>query len=529
MPLVSRLVIVSVICILAISLPCAPAQAAGSTISLHPTSGVPGSDLTVYGSNFTASRYVDIYYDVDDDGHFESAEWIGDTRVDSEGEFDITFEVPESHKGAHAVLAQEDSTNAYSAEDDFLVKPGLTVDPEDGLVGTNVTVTGQGFGEDEEDINLRFYLDSTSQVEIDNIEADENGSWEASFAVPPSARGSHKIDAEGEDSSFSQVQDITFEVNPGIALDQSSGSPGENIRMTGNGFYANDRYIKILFAGEELETQPDIVRANDTGSWNATFEVPGMPAGEYSVTAEGELTDEDDITPLSFEIGPGLVLSPNQGHVGTDLTVTGGGFAPDKNVVIRYDGTQKATARSGAQGSFEASFLVPDSLHGARQVSAEVDGEVEAIAMFTMESVPPPIPELISPPDESRAGIIGRMVRPTFQWSEVFDVSGVHYSLQIARSADVTAAGLVDPIVSVTDIVGTNYTLNATEALPYGTYYWVVQAVDGAENKGGWTAADSFRAGVLPLWAFIVAIVAVAAGIGCAVYFLVIRKRIYYY
>ena len=529
MPLVSRLVIVSVICILAISLPCAPAQAAGSTISLHPTSGVPGSDLTVYGSNFTASRYVDIYYDVDDDGHFESAEWIGDTRVDSEGEFDITFEVPESHKGAHAVLAQEDSTNAYSAEDDFLVKPGLTVDPEDGPVGTNVTVTGQGFGEDEEDINLRFYLDSTSQVEIDNIEADENGSWEASFAVPPSARGSHKIDAEGEDSSFSQVQDITFEVNPGIALDKSSGSPGENIRMTGNGFYANDRYIKILFAGEELETQPDIVRANDTGSWNATFEVPGMPAGEYSVTAEGELTDEDDITPLSFEIGPGLVLSPNQGHVGTDLTVTGGGFAPDKNVVIRYDGTQKATARSGAQGSFEASFLVPDSLHGARQVSAEVDGEVEAIAMFTMESVPPPIPELISPPDESRAGIIGRMVRPTFEWSEVFDVSGVHYSLQIARSADVTAAGLVDPIVSVTDIVGTNYTLNATEALPYGTYYWVVQAVDGAENKGGWTAADSFRAGVLPLWAFIVAIVAVAAGIGCAVYFLVIRKRIYYY
>jgi hypothetical protein len=108
-------------------------------------------------------------------------------------------------------------------------------------------------------------------------------------------------------------------------------------------------------------------------------------------------------------------------------------------------------------------------------------------------------------------------------------VSGVHYSLQIARSADVTAAGLVAPIVSVTDIVGTNYTLDAAEALPYGTYYWVVQAVDGAENKGGWTAADSFRAGVLPLWAFIVAIVAVAAGIGCAVYFFVIRKRVYYY
>jgi hypothetical protein len=101
--------------------------------------------------------------------------------------------------------------------------------------------------------------------------------------------------------------------------------------------------------------------------------------------------------------------------------------------------------------------------------------------------------------------------------------------LQIAGSANVTAAGFAAPIVAVTDIAGTNYTLNATEALPYGTYYWIVQAIDGAGNDGSWTTARSFRAGALPLWAFIVAIVAIAAGIGTAVYFFVIRRRIYYY
>ena len=48
---------------------------------------------------------------------------------------------------------------------------------------------------------------------------------------------------------------------------------------------------------------------------------------------------------------------------------------------------------------------------------------------------------------------------PTFEWSAVSDDSGVHYRLQIATSANVTATGeFVDPLVSV-DIVGTNYTL----------------------------------------------------------------------
>jgi hypothetical protein len=138
------------------------------------------------------------------------------------------------------------------------------------------------------------------------------------------------------------------------------------------------------------------------------------------------------------------------------------------------------------------------------------------------------VPELISPPDASRVGFVGK-VRPTFEWSAVSDPSGVYYSLQIATSANITTEGFADPIVSVPDIVGTNYTLNATEALPYGTYYWIVQAVDRAENAGNWTAARSLHAGLLPLWVFIASIVAIVVLIGALVYFFVIRRRTRYY
>jgi hypothetical protein len=172
---------------------------------------------------------------------------------------------------------------------------------------------------------------------------------------------------------------------------------------------------------------------------------------------------------------------------------------------------------------------VPESQYGKHQVTAKDTADNVASANFTMESVPPPVPELKSPPDGSRVGFIGR-VTPTFEWSEVSDESGVYYSLQIAASANVTTAReFVDPIVSVEGLVKTSYTLNETDALPYGTYYWIVQAVDGAENAGNWTAARSFRAGLLPLWGFIAAIVAIVVLIGALVYFLVIRRRTHYY
>ena len=517
MRLLFRVAIVSILCLVAMVLPAEPARAQGAWINLSPDEGVPGEEITVYGYNFTAEARVYVYYYPDGDRI-----QLARVETDDDGDFRVDVIIPESYTGAHEVyVVDEDDIDAFEY---FDVEPGLTVNPEEGPVGTDVTVEGHGFAEDEEDIEVRYYFDGNYTTMEENIEADEDGWWEISFQIPASDRGSHEVDAQGDDSSFADVHDVTFEVTPSVSLDKHSGSVGESITMTGNGFAADERDIRILFDGEAVETE---IRADSNGYWQESFEVPELAGDTYEVTAEGEFTDKEDLEELSFEIGPGLVLSPNQGHVGTNVTVTGGGFTTNKNIVIRYGGTQEATARSDSKGSFSVTFRVPESQHGIRQVTAEVDGIVEALTTFTMESVPPPVPELISPPDESRAGVVGR-VRPTFEWSEVSDASGVRYNLQIASSANATT-GFADPIVSVTDIVGTNYTLNATQALPYGTYYWRVRAVDGAENEGGWTTARSFRAGVLPLWAFIVAVVAIAAGIGAAVYFFWIRRRIYYY
>ena len=520
MGFLSRLLIVLVVCLVAIVLPAAPAQADGTYITLSPDSGVPGEEVTIRGYNLTADEWVDIYYYPNG-----AREWVGDVETDEDGDFrGVTFIVPESCMGAHDVRVYID--NSLQAMEEFTVEPGLTVDPEEGPVGTTVTVEGRGFAEDEEDIELRYYTDGDYEVIEDDITADEDGSWETSFQIPPSAQGDHEIDATGDESNLGDVEDATFEVTPGISLDKLSGGVGDNITMTGSGFDADERDITILFDEEAVVTE---IRADETGYWEESFEVPEMPPGEYSVTAEGEQTKKEDLSELSFEIEPAIVLAPDEGHVGTDLTVTGYGFAANEDVDIMYDDSQVATAETNDKGSFDASFLVPESKYGERLVTAEDDAENEATAIFTMESDPPDTPELISPPDGGRVGFIGT-VRPTFEWSEVSDDSGVYYSLQIAASANFTTTKeFVDPIFSVEGLDGTNYTLEETEALPYGTYYWIVQAADGAENESGWTTAYSFRAGLLPLWAFIVIIVLIVVLIGALVYFFVIRKRVYYY
>jgi IPT/TIG domain len=519
MRLLSRLVIVLIVCLVAIALPSAPAQAVcgGPAIQLSPGSGVPGTQLIVEGQHFDAGQYIDIYY--------EGTLMSEGNKTSASGDFAIPFTIPESCKGDHQVLVDVGTNVIGTIEKEtyFYATPGLAVSPDKGPVGTNVTVTGHGFIKGEDGIELMYYTDGGYQRVARDIKADARGRWETSFQIPTSDRGEHKIDAQGSLSRTYDVEDATFQVTAGISMDKSSGGVGESITMTGSRFAPYEEGIQILFDGQPVVTD---IKVDGQGDWEKTFDVPEMSTGEHSVTAEGEQTPEQDVNPLSFDIEPGLLLSPDEGHVGTNVTVTGNGFAAAKNVSIMYDGNQTVTALTDDQGNFEASFPVPQSQHGEHQVTIGYSAGSVASATFILESVPPDTPQLISPAAGSRVGVRGR-ITPTFEWSAVSDESGVYYSLQIATSANVTATGeFVQPMISVSGLLRTSYTV--TEALPHGTYYWIVQAVDGAENAGGWTAARSLRVGFLPLWAFIAIIVAIVVLLVALIRALMRRRRYYY-
>ena len=526
MRLLSRFLTILIVCLVAVALPAVPAQAQicdGPFIELLPKSGAPGTEVTVYGYGCDASRPVDLYFD----GVlvFEGGE------TDSNGEFIIPFTVPERPKGHYWVLARVGSSLGIVEADRLLaVKPGLTVIPEKGPAGTTVTVEGHGFAKDEGDIELVYYLDGTYETVGRHILANANGFWESTIQIPASTRGEHKLDAQGAESSFYEVQDVVFRVTAEISIDKTSGILGDTVTMTGSKFAVYEKGITIFFDNQAVVTD---IQANSYGDWEESFQVPGMPAGEYSITAEGQETSQEDVGELSFEIEPEFMLSEDQGHVGMELTVTGRSFPADEDIIILYDDSQVAIVETDDQGTFEISFLVPESEHGEHEVRATLaestnntaDLDIDASAIFTMEADPPPIPEQISPADTSRLGFF-RAVAPTFEWSEVSDESGIaFYGLQVATSADFATSSI---IVTVTGIAGTSYTLQETEALSLGTYYWTVQAVDSAENESDWSANHSFRVGLLPRWGFIAAIAGAVVLLIIIIRALLRRRTIYY-
>ena len=355
----SRLLVVLIVCIIAVTVPAVPAQAICVPwgIELSPKSGPPGTEVTVYGHDFTEGRLVDIRYD---------GTLVATGRSDSGGDFTITFTVPEGCTGPYKVEADLAYTEVHTY---FTVKPGLTVSPEEGPAGTTVAVKGQGFAKNEEDIELMYYTNDSYETIERRIRADAQGSWETSFQIPHSTRGEHKIDAQGDVSRAYEVVDAIFRVTAEISIDKSSGIVGDTITMTGSRFAPNEKGIKILFDGQAVVTG---IKANSKGEWEASFQVPDMSTGTYSVTAEGEWTKQEDITALSFEIKPYIVLSAVAGYAGMDLTVTGYGFAANEDIVITYDGSPVATAETDDKGNFEANFPVPESRYGERVGSRRI-------------------------------------------------------------------------------------------------------------------------------------------------------------
>ena len=170
---ISRLLVILIVCLVAVALPAAPAQAASPYISLSPPSGVPGDEVTVQGHNFTANTGVDVYYYLDTINSTDRKRI--EVETDDDGYFIVIFEVPESYKGVHEVRAYIDTT--LQTTGNFTVKPGLTISPTEGPVGKNATVQGHGFAKNETGIKLIYYLDGNYTTIAQNISADGDGWW----------------------------------------------------------------------------------------------------------------------------------------------------------------------------------------------------------------------------------------------------------------------------------------------------------------------------------------------------------------
>lgn len=325
-----------------------------AAVAINPSQGIVGSSLSISG--LTPGQTYTIKWD--------GSNLIAGT-VSASGT--VSLYIPEDCGGVHTLVVQN-PTETNVLTESFTVIPSITIDPAEGTVGTEITVSGTGFTDSEDDIEI-LYDDDTVKT---GITADSDGSWTATFNAPASITGSHDVDALGEDTTASSVNDAGFTIEPKISISPTSCGVGCSVTVTGTGFEQSETGIKIIFSGEDIKTG---ISASSKGSWTSSFNVPIIHSGSHAIDAYGSETPAGDIKDLSFSVISGISLDKTSVYVGDVITVTGTGFgASESNIYLTLDGiNQGSSVSADSDGQWKNALSVPPTTNGSHMIDAHGD------------------------------------------------------------------------------------------------------------------------------------------------------------
>ena len=479
----------------------------GAGITLSKNSGAPGISVTVTGSGFGV-RESGICIT------FDGVTVASGISANSNGAWSGNFTVPAVPAGAHYVGAFGNENNAEDISSlTFTIGAVITLNKTSGAPGNAITVTGAGFGVNETGITITFDGEEVAS----NIAANATGGWSSNFTVPAAASGSHNIGAYGATSSAGAVTGANLTVTAAVSLSTTTGAPGSTVTISGAGFGADETGINITLDGQQsLATG---IKADATGSWTANVTIPALAFGAHTINAGGSLTQAGTTSLAGINVTPGISLSPATGNIGSTVIINGSGFTANSSIRITYDSVEipMLNAVSDATGSLSQKITIPASLAGTHTIAVSDAQGNNVKTNFTIANTPPAAPAPTSPNDKKAIGLTGNAM-PTFKWSPVSDPNGVTYRLQIDTNPE-----FAYPIIDKTGIQANYYTLYSSEALPRGTYYWRVKAINNAAVESPWSAARTVKSGVMAVWLLILIIVAGVAAIGVGIYFGVIR------
>ncbi len=336
-----------------------------------------GQTYKIYLSNESAS--IDDYIDLDVDNY----EYLGDIRVTLAGVFEefFYFNVPSRlTDGETNVTVRGGDYYVYVTLNDKIHARAIltieaiaiiTIDKDEGIVGTEVEIDGEGY-DTTEDIIVEFDGSEVDIVSGDDS-TDSNGEFDnTKIVIPESTAGTHTITVTGDDSNLEAAVDFTVE--PSITVSPASGAVGTEITVQGYGF-GDEVDVTVYFSNSITEGETD-----DDGSFTVEFQAPSVAPGSYPIDV---LDDDDNAAEGEFEIATvSIELSTSEGNIGQTVAVSGSGFVANSTITITFGDTAAGSATSDANGNFGTSFNVPSVTVGEYGVVAEDSSGNTAGKMF---------------------------------------------------------------------------------------------------------------------------------------------------
>jgi hypothetical protein len=339
-----------------------------TAITVTPTSGNVDDEVDVSGSDFGAVKSVTLYLDNIS---------VGTATTGAEGNFTATFNIPASTQGSHTVKAED--TDGNSATATLTVEPKITVDPEEGPPGTEVEVTGTGFGYRSDIVTIDFNGDDLD-IERGDDETGTDGSFEFSFLVPAVAPGNYDVEVGDEDGNKAEAEFTV--VAPEATISPTTGVIDTEVAVSGSGFIA-DRQILVTYNDALIPTDPSPIFTEPDGSFSGSFLVPAIPGGSRTLT----VTDGTNSLTVIFTMKASVIVIPTSGIIGSGVGVGGYGFGASRPITILFNNspvTLVAPITTGPEGTFSnAQFYVPASPAGTATITI-TDGIDSVNTSFTL-------------------------------------------------------------------------------------------------------------------------------------------------
>ncbi|MEK7812283.1 MAG: hypothetical protein AAB296_00855, partial [Candidatus Desantisbacteria bacterium] len=242
---------------------------------LTPSHGTVGTIVRVDGNAFIATDLVTI--------DFGWTKAITEIVCDDLGVFSTTFTINTQPVGIRTVVANSTKNIDLYAFQIFTIEPHITrVLPDNGTVGTLITVSGDGYAATET-VRIDFGL-TTSRT---NVVSDYRGGFEKTFTIDIQPYGITNVIATGMDSYATEVDSLLIKGNITNIL-PAFGTVGSRVTVTGNGFTAEES-LQIPF-GYDVITDTN---ANSYGEFTAYFTVNTQAAGTTTVEVIALLSPQD--------------------------------------------------------------------------------------------------------------------------------------------------------------------------------------------------------------------------------------------
>ncbi len=288
-------------------------------VVLTPATAVRGQRVTITGSGFTrASR---------GSNHIDSV-WIGGIRVrddhsgfevGSNGNIAFSVTVPLGVAGGRNEVRLEGADRTLGQATLTVPEAAITLVPEEGQRGTELTVIGTGFIA-KEPVILTYHSDAvvtnrTVQLAGSGLLADSQGGFELTIDVPITAEvgkdhlvtAMAEVDARGETASV-EAEARHYVTQADISTAPETVSPGDHLTIIGENLPLFTLVGSIRIAGIDV-TPATEVATDEEGSFETRVLVPHIEFGDQTLLVQVAGV----VIPLIIELAPPpLSGSPSQ-------------------------------------------------------------------------------------------------------------------------------------------------------------------------------------------------------------------------